>query len=157
MTETECEHELGRCRERERETQNPKQAPGSELSAQSLMRGSNSQTVRSWPEPKSDTLSTEPPRRPCFLYFFKDECVFSFMASGFPLHILTRVIAHTPRAPQKDTLSCCWFAPFEGHARHISSPLYYWSFWQFTFSFWLLLLKLQRISLSIKTTSSFYF
>ena len=33
--------------QRERETQNPKQALGSELSAQSLMRGSNSQTVRS--------------------------------------------------------------------------------------------------------------
>ena len=31
----------------ERETQNPKQAPGSELSAQSPTRGSNSQTVRS--------------------------------------------------------------------------------------------------------------
>ena len=28
--------------QRERETQNPKQAPGSELSAQSLMRGWNS-------------------------------------------------------------------------------------------------------------------
>ena len=39
------EHEQGRGRERE--TQNPKQAPGSELSAQSLMRGSNSQTMRS--------------------------------------------------------------------------------------------------------------
>ena len=33
--------------QREKETQNPNQAPGSELSAQSLMRGSNSQTVRS--------------------------------------------------------------------------------------------------------------
>ena len=33
--------------ERERETQNPKQAPGSELSAQSPTRGSNSQTARS--------------------------------------------------------------------------------------------------------------
>ena len=33
--------------QRERETQNPKEAPGSELSAQSLMRGSNSQTMRS--------------------------------------------------------------------------------------------------------------
>ena len=32
---------------RERETQNPKQAPGSELSAQSLMRGSNSRTMKS--------------------------------------------------------------------------------------------------------------
>ena len=33
--------------QRERETKNPKQAPGSELSAQSPMRGSNLQTVRS--------------------------------------------------------------------------------------------------------------
>ena len=41
-------------RERERETQNPKQAPGSELSAQSPTRGSNPQTARSWPELKSD-------------------------------------------------------------------------------------------------------
>ena len=39
------EHEQGRSRERE--TQNPKQAAGSELSSQSLMRGSNSQTMRS--------------------------------------------------------------------------------------------------------------
>ena len=43
--------------ERERETQNPKQAPGSELSVQSLMRGSNSQAGRSRPE-----LKSEPPR-----------------------------------------------------------------------------------------------
>ena len=35
--------------QRERETQNRKQAPGSEPSAQSLMRGSNSRTARSWP------------------------------------------------------------------------------------------------------------
>ena len=33
--------------EREREMQNPKQAPGAELSAQSPTRGSNSKTVRS--------------------------------------------------------------------------------------------------------------
>ena len=33
--------------ERERETQNQKQAPGSELSLQSLTRGSNPRTVRS--------------------------------------------------------------------------------------------------------------
>ena len=33
--------------QRERETQNPKQAPGSELSAQSPMWGSNSWTMRS--------------------------------------------------------------------------------------------------------------
>ena len=50
--------------ERERETQNPKQAPGAERLAQSPMRGSNSQTARSWPEPKSDTQPTQPPRHP---------------------------------------------------------------------------------------------
>ena len=50
--------------EREREAQNLKQAPGSELSAQSPTRGSNSQTARSWPERKSDAQLTEPPRRP---------------------------------------------------------------------------------------------
>ena len=38
-------HKWGRGRENE--TQNLKQAPGSELSAQSPMRGSNSQTMRS--------------------------------------------------------------------------------------------------------------
>ena len=41
------EREREKQRERERERQNPKQAPGSELSAQSLMRGSNPRTVRS--------------------------------------------------------------------------------------------------------------
>ena len=40
--------------ERERETQNLKQAPGSELSAQSLMQGSNPQTVNSLLKLKSD-------------------------------------------------------------------------------------------------------
>ena len=35
---------MGEC-QRERETQNLKQAPGSELSAHSLTQGSNSQTV----------------------------------------------------------------------------------------------------------------
>ena len=44
-TETETEHEQGYGRKRE--TQNPKQASGSELSAQSPMWGSNSQTARS--------------------------------------------------------------------------------------------------------------
>ena len=39
--------ERDRGAERERESQNPKQAPGSELSAQSQMQGSNSQAVRS--------------------------------------------------------------------------------------------------------------
>ena len=55
--------------QRERETQNLKEAPGSELSAQSPTWGSNSQTARSCPEPKSAAQPTEPPRRPgpgCF-------------------------------------------------------------------------------------------
>ena len=42
--------------QRERETQNPKQAPGSELSAQSPTWGSNPPAVRLWPEPKSAFL-----------------------------------------------------------------------------------------------------
>ena len=50
--------------QRERETQNRKQVPGSELSAQSPTRGSNPRTMRSWPGPKLDTQPTEPPRRP---------------------------------------------------------------------------------------------
>ena len=56
--------------QRGRETQNPKQALGSELSAQSPMRGSNSRTARSWPEPKSDAQLTEPPRRPSSSFIF---------------------------------------------------------------------------------------
>ena len=54
--------------QRERETQNLKQTPGSELSAQSLTWGSNSSTARSCPEPKSDAQPTEPPRRPLVFY-----------------------------------------------------------------------------------------
>ena len=50
--------------ERKRETWNLKQAPDSELSAQSPTWGSNPQTARSCPEPKSDAQLTEPPRRP---------------------------------------------------------------------------------------------
>ena len=48
------ETERQRDRERDREeTQDLKQAPGSELSAQSPIWGSNPQTVRSGPELKS--------------------------------------------------------------------------------------------------------
>ena len=50
--------------QREREIQDPKQAPGSELSAYSQTWGLNSQTVRSGPELKSATQSTEPTRSP---------------------------------------------------------------------------------------------
>ena len=50
--------------QREREAQNPKQAPGSELSTQSPTRGLNSPAVRSWPESELDIQPTKPPRRP---------------------------------------------------------------------------------------------
>ena len=58
---------------RERETQDPEQAPGSEGSAQSPTRGSNAQTVRSRPEPRSDAQLTEPPRRPINFYVRDEE------------------------------------------------------------------------------------
>ena len=54
--------------QRERETQMQKQAPGSEVSVQSPRQGSNSQTMRSWPEPKSVAQPTEPPRHPYFIF-----------------------------------------------------------------------------------------
>ena len=50
--------------QRERETEDLKQTPGSKLSAQSPTQDSNPRTTRSWPEPKSDAQLTEPPRRP---------------------------------------------------------------------------------------------
>ena len=50
-------------REIERERQKPKQAPGSELPAQSLTQGLNPQTGRSWPDLKSDVQRTKPPGR----------------------------------------------------------------------------------------------
>ena len=50
--------------QRVRETQNPKQAPGPELTARSPPRGSNSRTARSRPEPRSAASQTEPGRCP---------------------------------------------------------------------------------------------
>ena len=50
--------------ERERETQNPKQAPDSEPSAQRPTRGSNSRAMRSRHEPKADAQPAEAPGRP---------------------------------------------------------------------------------------------
>ena len=57
--------------QRVRETQNLKQAAGFELPAQSLTRGPNPQTVKSWPQQQADTRPTEPTRRPkLVLYSF---------------------------------------------------------------------------------------
>ena len=55
--------------QRERETQNLKQAPGSELSAQSPMWSLNPRAVKSWPELKLDAQLTKSPRRPSIWYF----------------------------------------------------------------------------------------
>ena len=52
--------------QRERETQNLKQAPGSEVSAQSPTRVLNSQAMRSWHKLKWDSQPTEPLRHPTF-------------------------------------------------------------------------------------------
>ena len=58
--------------QREGETQNLKKAPGSELSAQSPMQGSNSQTVGSWPEPKSTLNQLRHPGAPQGVYFYSN-------------------------------------------------------------------------------------
>ena len=55
LRERDTEFKQDRSRDREKETQNLKQAPSSELSAHSPMWGFNSWFVRSWPEPKSGT------------------------------------------------------------------------------------------------------
>ena len=56
--------------QRTRETQNPKQTPGSELSAQSPTRGLNPQTERSWPELKSVANRLSHPGTPmCFEFY----------------------------------------------------------------------------------------
>ena len=68
--------------QREGETQNPKQAPGSEPSAQSPTWGSNSQTVRSGPELKSDAQQTEPPRCPWGNVLFQER-VFDKLRDNF--------------------------------------------------------------------------
>ena len=65
------ERESNQGRGREREGERESQA-GSTLSAQSPMRGPNSRTVRSWPEPKSTVRrSTDwaPPGVPSFHWF----------------------------------------------------------------------------------------
>ena len=64
LTERETEHEQGRGRERGRHRiWNRLQALSCQ---QSLTRGSNSWTMRLWPEPKSDAQPTELSRRPWF-------------------------------------------------------------------------------------------
>ena len=54
--------------QRERETQNQKQAPGSELSAQSLKQGLKPQTVRSWPSRSRSLNQLSHPGAPTIYY-----------------------------------------------------------------------------------------
>ena len=58
--------------QRKRETQIPKQAPGSELSAQRPTRGSNSRTVRSLPELKPVLNRLSHPGALTFTYFLRE-------------------------------------------------------------------------------------
>ena len=80
--ERETQHRQGKG-QRERETRSLKQAPGSELSAQSPTRGWNSQTTRSWPEPKWDAQQTEPPRRPYWGLILWQLCATLFPCISF--------------------------------------------------------------------------
>ena len=69
MKERVTKHEWGKGRERERDTES-KRPPGSELLAQTLIQGLNSQTVKSRPEPKLDAQPTEHPGTPKPYNFF---------------------------------------------------------------------------------------
>ena len=75
--------------EREREIQNLKQAPGSELSAQSPMQGSNSRTMRSWPERSRMLNRPSHPGTPFFLTFIY--ILFEFIL-GYSVRKLSRFI-----------------------------------------------------------------
>ena len=94
--------------QKERKTQNLKPTPGSELSAQSLTQASNSQTVRSWPEPKLDAQPTEPPRSPWEKWF---------LCFIFTLHYISTFVniplgAHAPNPWQKNQQSLLAFTYF---------------------------------------------
>ena len=78
--------------ERERETQNPKYTPGSELLAQSPT-GDSKVTNR---EPKWNAQATEPPRRPFFVYRNGQEKVES-TGNGNVITGSNRNLRHDPR------------------------------------------------------------
>ena len=85
--------------QRERETQNRKQAPGSEPSAQSLTRGSNSQTARSWPGWSRTLNRLRHPGAP-LLHFLKDISKItlrSLFVAGFYFHTQIKQCLLTPK------------------------------------------------------------
>ena len=109
--------------QRERETQNRKQAPGSEPSAQSPPRGSNSRTARSWPG-WSRTLNRL--RHPGAPWFPTVSIVFSsslFKQNHDTLNKITHqnALKHTFHVfhlcPRKDSCCthCCPSAPITHH------------------------------------------
>ena len=49
--------------------ENSRSKTGSTLTADSLMQGSNSRTIRSWPELELDAQLTEPPKHPRVIQF----------------------------------------------------------------------------------------
>ena len=82
--------------QRERETQNLKQAPGLKLSAQSPVRGLNSKVVRSWPEPKLDTQLTEPPTCPPRSHTIKWQSLSDPGAFWFQRYALNTILCCLP-------------------------------------------------------------
>ena len=66
---------------------------GFALTAESLMQGSNSQTERSWPEPKSDAQPTGPPRRP------------SKVSDRFILFIFKNLVSPGSQSPNASSLN----------------------------------------------------
>ena len=111
--------------QRERETQNWIQAAGSELSAQSPMQGSNSWTVRSWPELKSDTtdlgscenIETSANTGPVFPYVshpFREGMSFPGLGALICVHCLAlgSDFSTSGIATSKSVLSQEWRTPF---------------------------------------------
>ena len=82
------------------ETQNPKQAPGSKLSAQSPMRGLNSETARSWPEPKPDAQPTEPPGHPDMVHSLSG-VIFSHPSNFVAEYLMIWKYAHSMSQSKK--------------------------------------------------------
>ena len=97
----ECKWEEG---QRQREGKRRSQA-GSQPSAWSPTWGSNSRTRRLWPEPKSDTQPTEPPRCPldhiCIHIFNVLESLHTIFPSGCPS------VPSSPQ-PHQSVISCLY-------------------------------------------------
>ena len=110
-------------RERERETQNPKWAPGSELSSQSLLWDSNSQTVRWWPELKSEAWPTESPNCP-HLCFFRTHIQVILYVVSVSLCDLTHLASHPQGPSMLLHIAECSFSSWLKKISHFSYVYY---------------------------------